>query len=526
MKRFNTAGPCIEGMHYMLPPLDRIPDARGLVDQGATFVVHAPRQTGKTTALRALARTLTEEGSYAALAFSCEAAEAAQDDYEAAQAAILDEMRLAAEVDLPESLRPPAAGPAGPLAMLRTALASWAAACPRPLVLLFDELDAVRGESLRSVLRQLRAGFQYRGRSFPWSVGLCGLRDVRDYRAASGGDPHHSAPERLGTASPFNVKTESLRLGSFSAAEVRALYAQHTAETGQAFAEEATDRAFALTGGQPWLVNALAREVVEKLALPPVEITPEHVEVAKERLILARQTHLDSLVARLQEPRVRRIVAPLLAGEGGSPGDSYDDDLLFVRDLGLVTRTNPPAIANPIYREIVVRVLAGYAEANIVLPDRRWVMPDGRLDLATLLDAFAEWWREQGEAIAPKMPYHEVAAQLVLSAWLQRVVNGGGFIDREYGLGRRRIDVLVRWPLPDGSWQREALELKVRRDGEADPTPEGLRQIEGTLSSLGLGHGWLVIFDRRTDAPPVAERTRFTSGTTPTRGVPVTVLHA
>jgi hypothetical protein len=183
-------------------------------------------------------------------------------------------------------------------------------------------------------------------------------------------------------------------------------------------------------------------------------------------------------------------------------------------------------VANPIYREILVRVLASAAEANIVLPDRAWVTPEGRLDMTTLLDAFAAFWKEQGEVIAPKMPYHEVAAQLVLSAWLQRVVNGGGFIDREYGVGRRRIDVLVRWPLPKGGWQREALELKVWRDGAADPTAEGLRQIESYLSSLGLDHGWLVVFDRRAAAPPVEERTRFEEATTSVRGLSVTLLRA
>ena len=521
MRFFNTAGPCIDGMHYMLPPLERIPEARGLVDRGAYFVVHAPRQSGKTTSLRALAKALTEEGRYAALTFSCETAAAAGDDYAAAQQAILHQLAVAARFDLPAELRPPPMVAATqPTGALTDTLIEWSLACPRPLVLLFDEIDALRGESLRSVLSQLRAGFVARGRGFPWSVVLCGLRDVRDYRMAAGADP-----DRIGSSSPFNVKTESLRLGSFDRGDVAALYAQHAAETGQPFTDGAIDRALELTGGQPWLINALAREIVEKMGVPATEpVTADHCDQAKERLVLARQTHLDSLVARLQEPRVRRILAPLLAGDAIG-GDEYDDDASFVRDLGLVI-DKPLRIANPIYKEVLVRVLAGAADANILLPDRRWVLRDGRLDLRTLLDAFAEWWREQGAAIAPKMPYHEVAAQLVLSAWLQRVVNGGGFVDREYGVGMRRIDVLVRWPLPDGAWQREALELKMRRDGDADPTPEGLRQIEGYLSSLGLGHGWLVVFDRRSNAPPVAERTRFLSGQTPTLGLSVSILHA
>ena len=522
MKRFNTAGPCIEGMHYMLPPLERLPEAPELVDEGAYFVVHAPRQTGKTTALRGLARKLLDEGRYAALTFSCEAGAVFPDAIGDAEAVVLDEIRLEANA-LPESLRPPPWPAASKGQRLRAALAAWAAACPRPLVLLIDEIDALRGPALESVLRQLRAGFPSRPSAFPWSVALCGLRDVREYRAAAGADSL-----RLGTSSPFNVKTESLRLGLFTKVEVRALLSQHTEETGQAFEDAAVERACELTGGQPWLVNALARETVQKLAKAPATVTTAHMDAAKESLILARQTHLDSLVARLHEPRVRRVLEPLLSGELGAPGDSYDDDLLFVRDLGLVSLGNPPDIANPIYREIVVRVLSGFAEANIVLPSRRWVGPEGRLDLRTLLSAFADWWREQGEAIAPKMPYHEVAAQLVLSAWLQRVVNGGGFIDREYGVGMRRIDVLVRWPLAGepGGWQREALELKVRRDGAADPTPEGLGQIEGYLSSLGLTHGWLVVFDRRSNAPPVAERTRLSEAATPNLGLAVTVLHA
>ncbi len=102
--------------------------------------------------------------------------------------------------------------------LLAAALAAWARVCPRPLVLFFDEIDALRGQSLISVLRQLRAGFTDRPAAFPASVALCGLRDVRDYHprnrfaiprvpgAASGGDP-----SRLGTSSPFNIKLRPTR---------------------------------------------------------------------------------------------------------------------------------------------------------------------------------------------------------------------------------------------------------------------------------------------------------------------------
>jgi hypothetical protein len=498
-RRFNTAGPCNPELHYMIPAARRLPEGPGLVEQMAYFVLHAPRQTGKTTALRALASELTATGRFAALMFSCEVGESTGDIYGAAQRAILRELDRRAELALPTELRPPAVTLEGDEGLLSAKLVAWARSCPRPIALFFDEIDALRGASLLAVLRQLRAGFADRPSSFPASVVLCGLRDVRDYKAASGGDA-----SRLGTSSPFNIKLESLRLGDFTRDEVRELYAQHTADTGQVFTEAALDRAFELTAGQPWLVNALAREVVEKMAVPPSEpVTDVHIEEAKERLILARQTHLDSLVARLLEPRVRRVIGPLLEG-GYAGGDTYDDDVQYARDLGLVTITKPLRVANPIYREVIARVLASQAEDSLAVEPKSFVRPDGRLDLRKLLLEFAAFWREHGEVIAAGMPYHEVAPQLVLMAYLQRVVNGGGYIDREYGIGRGRIDLLVRWPLKgEGggrTWQREALELKVWRTGEKDPRPKGLSQLDGYLERLGLDEGVLVLFDQRKEA--------------------------
>jgi DNA polymerase III delta prime subunit len=495
MKYFNTTGPCDPRVHYMVPPEPRLPQARPLIERGQYFVVHAPRQTGKTTTLRALARSLTAEGAFAALHFSCEAAEAMGEDVGAAERVVLGDIRLKSDV-LPPDCLPPDPWPAADAGQqLQSALRAWAASCPRPLVLFFDELDALCGDSLRSILRQLRAGFPDRPQRFPASVVLCGLRDVRDYKAASGGDP-----TRLGTSSPFNVKVKSLRIGDFTRDEAAELYRQHERETGQPFMPEAVDRAFELTQGQPWLVNALGREVVEELGLePPRAITANHVEEAKEQLILARATHLDSLVARLMEPRVRRVLGPVLAGELAI-GDTFDDDFAYVRDLGLVASTLPVRVANAIYREVVVRVLALAAEASMELEPRSFVLPEGRLDRDRLLREFVTFWKEHGEALETQMPYPEVAPQLVLMAFLQRVVNGGGYVDREYGVGRGRIDLLVRWPFPgDGGrreWQREAIELKVRTPGRPDPLGKGLQQLDGYLERLGLDEGVLVLFDR------------------------------
>jgi hypothetical protein len=342
----------------------------------------------------------------------------------------------------------------------------------------------------------LRSGFPDRPTFFPASVILCGLRDVRDDKAASGGNT-----ERLGTASPFNIKVEFLRLGDFTAREVQELYAQYTTDTGQPFSEQALARAFELTRGQPWLVNALAREITERLAVPLNEpISADHVETAKERLILARATHLDSLMARLNEPRVRHVLEPLLAGTV-TTSETYQDDVQYLRDLGLCAPNNPLRVANPLYREVIARVLAGSVEIQLEAEPKSFVLPEGRLDMNKLLREFTAFWRQHGEVLAAGAPYREVAPQLVFMAFLQRVVNGGGFVDREYGVGRGRIDLLVRWPYPEQGhrrWQLHALELKLWREHQADPLSEGLIPLDAYLERLELQEGVLIIFDRRT----------------------------
>ncbi len=521
-RRFNTAGPCRPGIDYMVPALSRLPEVPGLVAGEGYFVVHAPRQTGKTTTLLALADELTAGGRYAALRFSCEVGRAAGDDYAAATRGILDRIRASAEDALPADLRPPPWPKASESTLLVEALRAWAQICPRPLVLFFDEIDALRGEGLISVLSQLRDGYSSRPRDFPSSVALCGLRDVRDYKAAAGGDP-----ARLGTSSPFNIKLESLRLGDFTLDEVAVLYGEHTADTGQPFAPGAMEHAFELTSGQPWLVNALAREVIEKLAVPTAEaITVDHLEEAKERLILARATHLDSLAARLAEPRVQRILGPLLSGDVLTI-EPYDDDVSYVRDLGLIAHSAPVRVANPIYREVIVRVLSSSIQESVTADPRSFIRPDGTFDFPKVLDEFADWWIEHGDFLITGGFYNEAAPQLILMGYLQRVVNGGGYVEREYGVGAGRIDLHVRWPYttPDGTrhLQREALELKTWRAGRVNPLRQGLKQLDRYLDRLGLDAGTLAIFDQRPDAPDIAERTVITTTTSPS-GRTITLL--
>lgn len=495
-KWFNTAGPCRPDKHYMLSATARLPSLKRLIEQESYFVVHAPRQTGKTTAMLALAQQLTASDRYTAIMVSTEVGQPFSHDPDKAATHILESWRQAARAWLPPELQPPP-WPKVEGSRIGAALEAWCQASPKPLVIFIDEIDALMDDALIAMLRQLRDGYPRRPNNFPHSLALIGLRDVRDYKVASGGST------RLQTASPFNIKVKSLTLRNFNQTEVAQLYQQHTEETGQQFTADAMQGAYNLTQGQPWLVNALAKEIVEEL-VPDSEqtIDIQHIHEAKEILIQRQDTHLDSLAERLREDRVRAIIEPILAGQ--SLPVVPNEDLQYVLDLGLCRLADGGGIvvANPIYREVLPRVLAKVPQASLPMIAPSWLSDQGELLPDALLKAFLSFWRQHGEPLLKSAPYHEIAPHLVMMAFLHRVVNGDGTLEREYAIGSDRMDLCLRYgDITLG------IELKVWRQGRVDPLKAGLEQLDRYLAGLGLEQGWLVIFDQRPGLPPVAERT-------------------
>ena len=527
MRFFNTTGPVVAADHYCIPPLQRVNlgEILTMVRQKRYFVLHAPRQTGKTSALLALRDLLNggTEGAYRCVYVNVEIGQAARENVERGMRAILGALGTRARRTLGDEslgkLWPDILTTFGSEGALQEVLVRWAEADPTPLVLLIDEIDTLVGDTLIAVLRQLRAGYDERPGGFPQSVILCGVRDVRDYRI-------HSAVENsvITGGSAFNVKAASLRLGDFSETDVRELLAQHTAETGLRFAEAALHAVWELTAGQPWLVNALAREACfgdEAGRDRTSAITPEVIQGAREQLILRRETHLEQLTDRLQEERVRRVIGPLLSGTEAR-SDMRPDDLQYVRDLGLVAQDNPIRIANPIYREVIPRDLTWTTQAGFTHDPAWYVEPDGGLNLTKLLAAFQRFFREHSEHWIERFQYREAGPQLLLQAFLQRIVNAGGRVEREYGLGRMRTDLLIVWPAgaPPERTHRMVIECKLLHGSLERTIREGLEQTRSYLDRCGAAAGHLVIFDR-TPGKEWQEKLfrRKESGS----GVPITV---
>ena len=514
MRFFNVAGPVRPDDHYAIPPLDRmdVDELLGLIRAKQYFVLHAPRQTGKTSALIALRDLLNsgKAGSFRCVHTNVEVGQVARDDVARGMRAILSRLAMRARLSgdsFPHESWRAVLEASGPDDALGDLLSNWCLANPVPLVLLVDEIDSLVGDTLLSVLRQLRAGYEQRPEAFPQSVVLCGVRDIRDYRIRS------SAGEVVAGGSPFNVAAKSLRMGDFTEAETRALMAQHTEETGQRFSAAARAAVWTQTQGQPWLVNALlAGACFDDEAGRDRSRTIEEDDVfaAREELILARRTHLDQLAHKLEEERVRRVIEPLLSNAeepGGEVSDiGFQRDVDYVRDLGLIAPGRGIRMANPIYAEVVPRELTAAAQERLVDMQAAWYVDGaGRLDMTKLLTAFGVFFGEHAEHWMGRFDYPEAGPQLILQAYLQRVVNGGGRIEREYGLGRGRTDLLVLWPReagqPSDLWERFVVECKVLRDSDrkslAGVIERGVEQTLGYMEKCGAEEGHLVVFDRR-----------------------------
>jgi hypothetical protein len=518
-KQFNVAGPCFADRHYMIEAAERLKSVERLIEEEHYFVIHAARQSGKTTYLQDLERRLNGEKKYYTLYCTFETLEGVTDAEKGIPEVIrtirnaLIKGKIARGEDFARH-----ADYSNFTGVLQKSLSDYCCLLDKPLVLLLDEVDTMSGDTMVSFLRQIRAGYierkpllpSFRRRlwgnvrgslpyyNFPVSVALVGMRDLRDYKMKI-----RSESETQGSVSPFNIKLKSLTLNNFTREEVAQLYGQHTKAEGQVFEQEAIDMVYDQTGGQPWLVNAIAREIIEETLEKDYRqpVTATLVRDAIQTIIRTRPTHIDSLMERLKEPRVRHIVEPMILGEIGP--NPADDDYLYCLDLGLVRQESGRLIpTNPIYAEVIARKLSEWPQMAMTASDTpanpNTFFHDAQIDISRLLEAFRHFWRENSEVWIEKLDYTEAAAHLVTFAFLQRVVNGGGLIIREMATGRGKLDICILY-----KDHKYPIELKVRRQKDSLETilSKGLAQLSGYMDTLGCQEGWLLVFDKREGIP-------------------------
>ncbi len=229
-----------------------------------------------------------------------------------------------------------------------------------------------------------------------------------------------------------------------------------------------------------------------------VSITANMVRQAGENLILRRETHIDQLVDKLKEERVFRVIDPMLRGL--DMGDKVSqDDIQYVVDLGLIRRDKGLRPSNAIYREVIPREIMFVQQLNFestYYPERYTDEKTGMLDMKRLMSAFQEFFRENLEHWMERFQYKEAGPQLLMQAFFQNIVNMKGRVEREYGFGRKRTDLLVIHPHRTGI-QKAVIELKIRYGNTEETIKKGLEQTWGYMDRCGTEEGHLVIFDRR-----------------------------
>jgi hypothetical protein len=504
----------------MLDAVARLPEALELALGREWFVLHSSRQSGKTTTLKAFARQINAGDEYYALYCSLEVV-ADLDDIGYTVPGIVAQLRSA--VAFTPKVRDRLSGPSpvdeyrwswpwtiepSPHTMLKETLTRLCAALDKPLIIFFDEADGLCGQTLVTVVQQLRDGYLHRDETpFPCSVSFTGLRDFRIYLEQAAGDRDAAAP-------PLHFKEVSkvLTLTNFTVEQVAELYRQHTEATGQVFEPGAAERAWYWSEGHPWLVNALARLIVEDDLAKDYSkpITAKHFDAAADALIERNDVHIDYLLEWLKLTRVRKVLEPVLTGSDELTG-VRDDDINLCLDLGLLKMDPGTGLrpGTPIYRDAIVRRLS-YDTLFSLPPELRHRWMDGRtLDMSALLKEFQQAWWENSDRWLTIYEYREAAPYMIVQAYLQRVVGSDGVISREFALGRGRMDVSVKYA---GKTYPVQLKSAGPKAGS-----EGLEQLQRTMDTCGASEGWLVIFDR-DQTKPWEERIHWTTETLPNGG--------
>jgi hypothetical protein len=320
------------------------------------------------------------------------------------------------------------------------------------------------------------------------------MRDLKDYiTMAKGGVP-------VNPGSPFNIKEDSSVITNFTQGSVKRLFAQRTEETGQEITEEALAYVWEQSRGQPWIVNSLFKRATMRVLDENSRetVTIDHIREARYQMITARETHLDALAYRLGDPGVRQILETIITGKFdlslGNGNPAVDQAL----DLGLVRydRDEGYKIANPVYEEIITRFLNSAYYAVLPPPSSwKWEKEDGTLDMDNLLGEFVKFWRRHSQVLEASPGFTEAFPHLLLTAFLQRVTNGGGYVSREAAAGRGRMDLAVEYR---GKVDIVEIKLIYPYDSPKTVKEEGMEQIKTYRDRVDAGAAaYLLLFDRR-----------------------------
>jgi hypothetical protein len=226
-------------------------------------------------------------------------------------------------------------------------------------------------------------------------------------------------------------------------------------------------------------------------------ISSQHIDEAAENLIRRRDLHIDYLLKYLSEPRSKRFIYPILSASDEDLVKQnqehgillLDEDYRFCLELGLLKKDRRLRPANPIYACSIVR----YLNENIQYPLScelidKWM--DGQnIDFTGLLKGFQDFLSLNSKDYFKDQNYIDLSPHLLLSAFIQKVVNDRAIVINDLAKGYGYSEIVVRYS--EHSYLI-GLEVKYKQNNWQQPS----QLLLAYKDRLQTDEGWLVVFDR------------------------------
>lgn len=467
---FNNSGPVNEMDHFCVAPIRRLETAKvwQLILQKKYFMICGPKQCGKTSYLLALASLINRNGQAKCLYFNVESLRGVQENLDESMRSILFEISSRARDtfgdDYLEDMVPHILEKRGPYQALNELLTQWSKRSDKPIILLVDEIDTLRGPILSSFLSQIRAGYDKRPALFPQSIIFCATHDVIDKQ--------------------FNIKDASIRINFLRREDLDAMFLAYTAKHGVVIAKEAVDMIWLFSSGQPWIISTIAGEIVHEIvpAKGIARVSPEQVDEAIGNVVAKRGNHLEYLVSQIRDERVKKCLIPILSS-GSVPDDLSQDDLAFAQEIGILKVDRKIEISNGRYKEIIPRSLFAPIEHIIGLAEADCMSDDGSVDTVKMIRSFQSFFRNHIDRLVRLIDYGQAGYTIVFQALLQKLADYGGRIDRDYALGLGRVVLRFRRSYPHR--QEAFFVVKQAQLWSIERFRQMIPQLEEEASSLG-----------------------------------------
>ena len=515
MRYFQTEGIVYPEENYIVARTKEVADFIKRVKRGKYIVLFAPRQTGKTTFIRdALANLVAEERAYFPIQLNFEAYKnlAVPDFYEWLSDDIREEImavfhrqgRTPSET-LSQFLATTTLAEPHSMRRFFGRLATFLG--NQRVVLVIDEFDGIPQATVSDFLHTLRRIYLSDRHRCPYSVSIVGVKNIAqlNYDRA---------------VSPFNIQDE-FNLPNFTFNQGQELLGQYTDEVGQAFAPEVIANLYRQTGGQPVLVNCLARILTEETDIPKTEtIGIENFASAYSRLLDEGNVNITHLTTNVRSnPRFQHVLMQITASERGVDFNLRDNIISELASYGVIKRSADRMceIANPTY---LYSILQTFKPAMNGLEEeyypqdtgngvQDYLTEEGQIDMEKLLHNFRDFIARAGFRILeiPETPKEYVGQHLLLAYLDQFVRLVHGVMHLEVQTGRGRLALLV-----NHRGRKHIVETKIWHGEKSYQA--GKAQLAAYLQLESVAEGDYVVFDYRKASAPRVETETLEGGLT------------